>query len=430
MKLPIRVRSTLLLAAAISPPCDGYARPSDIAPQMQCLVDRGIIPGAVTLAWRDGHLIHQSAVGYRDIDQRVPMTRDTIFRLYSMTKPVTSVAIMMLVEQGRLTLDTGIDSLIPAFRDMRVYESGDVEHLVTVPVDRPITVRDLLTHSSGLTYHFTGTTPVHQYYRLHGVKRDTPVGTLPTDGPPARSLAELVERLGRAPLLRQPGQEFDYSYSTTALGHVIERVSGMPLDRFLETRIFRPLGMTHTSFFVQGPALRDFATLYLLDKGGLRMIEDSSATDYSNPARLLDGGGALASTAGDYLRFARMLANGGSLEGVRLLNPETVADMLRDHLPASAGGKGMRPTERFEFGYGFQIGNETTVAGETLPAGAAGWDGSGHTFFWVDPRRKEAVVGMTQVLSPTGLPIGIKQVSFRALQGKDDSTPPLCQPGN
>jgi CubicO group peptidase (beta-lactamase class C family) len=240
---------------------------------------------------------------------------------------------------------------------------------------------------------------------------------LPTDAPAAPTLEELVHRLAHAPLLRQPGEHFDYSYSTTVLGYVVERISGMPLDRFLQERLFDPLKMRHTGFFVAGEALDRFVTNYLWTGTRLQPIETRATTDYADPRRLLDGGGALASTAGDYLRFALMLVNGGELDGVRILKPETVALMMRDHLPAAAAGQGMIPGIRFEFGYGFAIGNASTAREGLFPEGAVGWDGSGNTFFWADPGRKLVTVFMTQVITPKGPPEPLKKLVYQAVYG-------------
>jgi CubicO group peptidase (beta-lactamase class C family) len=397
-----------------------------LLPDLRCLSDQGKIPGAVTLVAKNGKLIHASVVGFQDVASRTPMTKDTIFRLYSMSKPMTSVAIMMLMEEGKLALDDPAYKFIPAFKGARVYVSGDVDHMVTEPIRRPITIADLLTHTSGLTYHFTGDTPVHQYYRKHGVKRNTPVGSLPTDGPAAATLQELADRLARAPLLRQPGEQFDYSSSTTVLGYIVERASGTPLDHFLQHRLFGPLGMSHTGFFVDGAALEHFVTNYLWTGTELQAIETNDTTDYRERSRLLDGGGALASTAGDYLRFAQMLVNGGVLDGVRILKPETVALMFQDHLPPSAGGRGMIPGMRFQFGYGFAVGNESTAKEGFYPAGAVGWDGSGNTFFWVDPDRKLATVFMTQVITPKGPPAPLKKIVYQAVYGGTASPVKVC----
>lgn len=422
----------LILAAAIAVVSTQTVatepRQPSLESQLRCLTDEGKIPGAVVLVARNGKLIEQSQVGFQDIATRVPMTRDTLFRLYSMSKPITSVAVMMLMEEGKLALQDPLSRFVPEFKDTSVYVSGDVDHMVTEAVKRPITIADLLTHTSGLTYHFTGDTPVHQYYRKHGVKRDTPVGSLPTDAPAAPTLEELVHRLAHAPLLHQPGQQFDYSYSTTVLGYVVERASGLSLDRFLQGRLFEPLRMRHTGFFVQGSALDHFVTNYLWTGTELHAIETRETTDYRDPHRLLDGGGALAGTADDYLRFGQMLANGGQLDGVRILKPETVALMMQDHLPASAGGRGMLPGARFEFGYGFAIGNASTAREGLFPEGAVGWDGSGNTFFWVDPGRKLVTVFMTQVIAPKGPPAPLKRLIYDAIYGGGVATPACRRP--
>ena len=411
-------------AFALSRADAGSESVKSVEAAVRCLTDQGKIPGAVTLIARDGKLIFASAVGFQDVAARAPMTQATIFRLYSMSKPITSVAIMMLMERGQLRLDDPIYRYIPAFKDARVYAGGDVDHLATGPLRRAITIQDLLTHTSGLTYHFTGDTPVQQYYRKHGVKRNTPVGSLPTDAPAATTLEELVNRLAHAPLLHQPGERFDYSYSTTVLGYIVERVSGMRLDRFLQQRLFTPLGMTHTGFFVEGADLEHFATNYQWTQNGLASIETNDTTDYRDRDRLLDGGGALAATAADYLRFAQMLANGGELHGVRILRPATVALMFEDHLPASANTPPVAPGMQFQFGYGFAIGDASTARAGLLPEGAAGWDGSANTFFWVDRARRLVTVFMTQVIEPNGPAVLLKKVIYRAVY--DGQTAPAA----
>jgi CubicO group peptidase (beta-lactamase class C family) len=361
---------------------------------LQALVDEGAMPGAVAfIADRDA-VIEKVVVGYRDLAESKPMTEDTIFRLYSMSKPITSVAVMMLVEDGALTLDQPADEILPEFRDIRVYESGTLDDMVTVPADRPVTIRDLLTHTSGITYHFTGTTPVHQYYRKYGVLRDTPVGRTPADGEPAHSLDELVARIGKAPMLHQPGAEFAYSSSTTVLGAVIERVSGKRLDVLLQERVFNPLGMADTGFFIEDSDLDRFVTNYMMTDSGLQEIESPEDSDYRDHGRLLDGGGAIAGTARDYLRFVGMLANGGELDGNRLLSGETVKELFRPH----ARIKGLGP--EVDFGFGFAIGDDSTAESDMMPAETVGWSGSGNTFFWLWPESGKAVVFMTQVITP------------------------------
>jgi CubicO group peptidase (beta-lactamase class C family) len=352
------------------------------------------MPGAVVLIADRDSVLDKIVVGFQDIAEGLPMSEGTIFRLYSMSKPITSVATMMLVEDGSLALDQAVDEILPDFKDMRVYESGTLDDLVTVPVDRPITISDLLTHTAGITYHFTGTTPVHEYYRKYGVLRDTPVGRSPEDGEPAHSLDELVARLGKAPMLNQPGTEFAYSYSTTVLGGVIERVSGKTLDVFLQERIFFPLGMADTGFFIDDDDLHRFVTNYVMTDAGLKEIESPEDSDYRDHNRLLDGGGAIAGTAFDYLRFVRMLASGGELEGTRVLTAESVKMMFQPHTRVKSLGP------EIDFGYGFAIGDKSTAELGMMPAGTVGWSGSGNTFFWLWPNTGKAVVFMTQVITP------------------------------
>lgn len=356
-------------------------------------VDQGRIPGAHVIIAREGDRLIDVTVGYADVSSRTPLREDSIFRLYSMSKPITSVAIMMLAEQGKLSLDDPAEKYLPEWHDMRVYVSGGLDDMVTEPVARPITIADLLTHTSGITYHFTGDTPVHQYYRKYGVMRDTPVGRTPQDGPPARNLDELVERLGKAPMLHQPGEEFAYSYSTTVLGAIVERVSGERLDRFLEAHLFGPLGMTDTGFFISDAALARFTTLYSESPEGLTVTEIPANSDYRDTSRLLDGGGAIAGTAGDYLRFAQMLANGGTLDGTRFLREASVDAMFTPHVMIAGFGPDPIP-----FGYGFALGDAASDAAGGLPEGTASWSGSGNTYFFVDREHRAVALAMTHFL--------------------------------
>jgi CubicO group peptidase (beta-lactamase class C family) len=385
--------------------------------RLERLVAEGRIPGATVMIAQNSRTLADVTAGYRDVEARAPLFRDSIFRLYSMSKPITSVAILMLAEQGKLALDDPAEKYLPEWRDMRVYVSGGMADMVTEPVERPITIGDLLTHTSGITYHFTGSTPVHQYYREHGVMRDTPVGRTPEDGPPARNLDELVARLGQAPMLNQPGQEFAYSYSTTVLGAVVERASGERLDRFLERHLFGPLGMDHTGFFVRDPDLPHFTTLYTAGLDGLAVTELPARSDYRDPNRLLDGGGAIAGTADDYLRFAQMLANGGSLDGTRILSEESVAAMLVPRV--RIGGPG---ADTAWFGYGLALGTAQSERDGGLPAGGGSWSGSGNTYFFIDPRRRGVALLMTHFLGGAEVQRdlrGLVDRSYYLLAGSD-----------
>lgn len=398
------IRAVLVMTAALSVVVQGCGRSEPDAGAVAALdavlaefVAGQVMPGAVVIVVDDNDVVATSVTGWRDVAERQPMTEDTIFRWYSMSKPITSVATMMLVEEGKLALDQPVSSILPEFRDMRVYKSGDLDNMVTVALEREMTIEDLLLHTSGITYHFTGDGPVHQYYRKYGVMRDTPVGRTPEDGEPAATLDELVARLGAAPMLHHPGQIFAYSYSTTVLGAVIERVSGQTLDVFLAERIFAPLGMRDAGFFVDDEDVNRFVTNYMLTDNGLMEIESPEESDYRDHGRLLDGGGAIAGTAADYLQFVLMLANRGELNGVRLLRPETLEMMLTPHVTI----EGLGPP--LPFGYGFSITDDETAKSGMAPLGTVGWSGSGNTFFWLHPQTRDAVIFMTQVIVPPAL---------------------------
>lgn len=404
----MRLGHAAVLAALVAPVAV-HAQVPAVA-QLRADLDKAVaareIPGATVVIMRGDRVLADVTTGWADIEKKRPLRRDAIFRLYSMSKPITSVAIMMLAEQGKLRLDDPVSKYLPELANVRVYASGGLDDMVTEPVRRPMTIADLLTHRSGITYHFAGTTPVHQYYRKYGVMRDTPVGRMPGDGPPARSLDELVARLGKAPLLHQPGETFAYSYSTTVLGAVVQRVTGERLDLYLQRTIFAPLGMKDTGFHISNRQLPRFTTLY---GPGMAVVERPEASDYRDAARLLDGGGAIAGTANDYLRFARMLANGGTLNGKRLLSEKSVDAMFVPRTPMA----GMGP-QAMQFGYGFSIGDAASEASGLQPAGTASWSGSGNTYFFVDRRRKAVALLMTHVL---GNPVGVRASVNRAAIG-------------
>lgn len=367
---------------------------SPLATELQTLIDNGRLPGAYAVTMCKGTSIEAATLGWQDVESNILLHEDSIFRLYSMSKPITSVAVMMLVEHGRVALNDPVSAFLPPFQDMQVYVSGGLSDMAVEAVNRPITIRDLLLHDSGIAYHFSGNTPVHQYYRKYGVMRDTPVGRTPEDGPPAQSLDELVQRIGDAPLLHHPGTQFHYSYSTTVLGAVIERVMGQDLETALRALLFTPLGMTETGFFISDEQLPRFTTLYTSTPQGVAAAERPTQSDYRDQSRLLDGGGALASTAADYLRFMRMLANGGELDGRRYLSEEAVRDLFTPQIWIGSDGP-----RRIGFGYGFAIGDEDSQARGGQPARTASWSGSGNTYFLVDPDSGVIALLMTHVLT-------------------------------
>lgn len=365
------------------------------------------LPNSVLLMSVNGQQQWRSQHGVLDIEQQNVLPDNALYRLYSMSKPITSVAIMQLAERGKLALNDEVSRYLPAFANTQVYLAGDLNDMQFEPQRRPMTIRDLLSHSSGLTYHFTGNTPVHQYYRKNGVKRFTPVGSQPGDAPAAPDLATLVQRLADAPLLSQPATRFDYSYSTTVLGRIVEVVSGLNLEDYLQTNILQPLAMRDSSFFVTGERLDRFVSNYVMAEAGLKRIENRVNTDYQDLTRLLDGGGALASSAADYLRFASMLANGGSLDGVKILEPRSVYRMYYPEV-------NIEWQVTYPFGLGFAIGNEASEQAGKMPAGMYGWSGSGNTHFFVDPELHLAVVVMTQVIGDEDK-VGVKPAVVAAL---------------
>jgi CubicO group peptidase (beta-lactamase class C family) len=385
---------------------------------MQALVDSHQVGGLVTLVARDGRLVDLKAFGYQDVDAKTPMKADSIFRIASMSKPITSVAVMMLFEEGKLALTDPVSRYIPAFRDMKVLTRGAQGTEPTlVPARRPITIRDLLTHRSGLTYGFLDGAQVGGAYRDGGVNDGLTVVEVP--------LAENIDRLAKAPLVSQPGAEWHYSLSTDVLGRVVEVASGMPFDRFLRERIFSPLNMTDTSFDVSDVKWSRFVTVYTSDgNGGVRAMKDpesfgnthmSPTASYKTGKKYFSGGAGLTSTAQDYSRFAQMLLNGGVLDGVRLLGPKTVELMTTSHTldlnlantPVLGGGA--------EWGLGFKITSD--VGATQLPGsvGMYGWSGIYGTFFWVDPREK--LVGIMMVQRYPGPPAAgpFQALTYQAL---------------
>ena len=360
-------------------------------------VEPGKIAGCLTVVARDGHVAWASALGHRDAARRLPIAADTIFRIYSMSKPITSVALMSLYEEGHFQLDDPVAKLIPAWRDLRVYRGGNHPLWLTEPCARPMTVRDLLTHTSGLTYGFLERTNVDAAYRKLGV------------GGPAGTLRDMIDQLAELPLEFSPGTRWNYSVSTDVLGYLVEVLSGRSFDRFLEERIFAPLGMTDTAFAVPDDKADRLAASYRRapDKS-LELVEAADASPYRRPRTFFSGGGGLVSTASDYLRFAQMLLNGGVLDGERVLGPRTLALMTQNHLPgaqdlaALATGAFSETTyDGTGFGLGFWVLLDQARAQSVSSPGEFGWGGMASTVFWVDPAEDLIVLFLTQ-LTPSG----------------------------
>ncbi|HRO58191.1 MAG TPA: serine hydrolase domain-containing protein [Burkholderiaceae bacterium] len=351
-------------------------------------VDKKKIPGAVLLVARQGKVVYQEAVGVQDPGTGAPMAKDSIFRIYSMTKPIATVAAMMLVEEGRLLLEAPVATYIPSFKDMKVAveKAGPAGGAPTVemePARRPITVQDLMRHTSGLTYGFFGDSPAKRAYI------DAKIGSDDVDN------AEFADRIAAMPLGFQPGTTWDYSYSTDVLGRVVEVIEGKPLGAVLNERIFGPLAMADTAFHVSDASKQARIAEAFPDD---RTIGTGiSFYDPRVQGKFESGGGGLTGTAMDYARFAQMLLNGGELDGKRILSPATLGFMTSDHLGAAISkGKLYLPGAGYGFGLGFGV---RTAAGESPFASSVGeyyWGGAGGTYFWADPQQDLFVVFMMQ----------------------------------
>jgi CubicO group peptidase (beta-lactamase class C family) len=367
------------------------------------LTSSGKIPGWSIAIQRRSVLAHLSAGGHRDVAAGLPVEPGTMFRIYSMTKPVTAVAAMVLYERGDIELSDPVARFLPAFDQVRVFTGGSDVQPVTEPAVRPITLWHLLTHTAGLTYGFHRAHPVDALYRQAGHDIEAPAGCSP---------AEACETWARLPLLFQPGAEWNYSVATDVLGHVVEIVSGQSLGDFCADQIFRPLGMPDTTFTVLQRDWRRLARLYRITAAGRLTPDETLAATVTQADRGNFGGSGLVSTTGDYLRFAGMLLNQGALGGTRILGPQTVRFMLRNHLPDDRDlrsyGRPMNaesPLGGVGQGLGVSVVLDPVRAGYLTSPGEAGWGGAASTVFWADPAQDLLVVFMTQALPSAGLPI-------------------------
>ena len=367
-------------------------------------VDDGRLPGYLALVARRGRVVHVASAGKRDLESGAPVEPDTLWRIYSMTKPVTTVAAMMLWEEGALELKDPVARFVPSFADARVYLRGSAQKPLTVPLAEPVRIWHLMTHTSGLTYGFHHTHAVDEIYRAAGFEWSTP---------PGLDLARCCDAWAAMPLAFEPGAEWLYSVATDVLGRIVEVVSGQSLDAFFADRIFGPLGMADTAFFAAPEDHGRLAALYAPDpQTGRATRYDVMGNAALKPPDALSGGGGLVSTAGDSLRFARMLLGAGELDGVRLLGPRTVRYMTRNHLPGGADleafGRPLFAETTFEgvgFGLGFSV-VENPVAGKSpSSAGEFGWGGAASTAVWVDPAEELTVLVFTQLLPSSTHPI-------------------------
>ena len=375
----------------------------------QVMTDRyvggGYLPGLLTMVWRKGQLAHVGASGHMDLERDKPMREDAIFRIYSMSKPITSVALMMLVEEGLLGLDDAVFTHIPSFRSLGVYQSGmptllanQPPQFITSRPERHMKVVDLVTHTSGLTYGFMMRTAVDAAYRK------AKVNAFDTEG----GLDGMIDQLAQIPLEFSPGARWNYSVSIDVMGYLVQKLSGMSFGEFLRERLFKPLGMNDTAFYCPPEKLDRFCSCYQPGDGGrgLKLQDDAGKSPFAAPPKLEAGGGGLVSTAHDYMRFCRMMLNGGTLDGVQILSPKTVQLFSLNHLPEGRDLVSMAPPGAFsESGYdgiGFSIGCGVNVdVAKTRLPGSTGeyfWGGAASTAFWIDPKEDLTVVFMTQVM--------------------------------
>ncbi len=374
---------------------------------MEASVAHHEIAGGVMFVARNGKIVKLQPYGMQDIEAGKPMQADTIFRIASMSKAVTTVAIMMLYEEGHFLLHDPVSKYIPAFANSVVAvppPAGSVPDVkyVTVPVKRPIQIRDLLTHTAGLTYGDGLANEDYKKANLTGwyfANRDETIG-------------DAINRLAKLPLHGQPGDAWQYGYATDVLGYLVEVVSGMPLDRFVEERICQPLKMNDTCFFLPPEKAARLANVYGMEKGQLVLKESSAKTDYiQGPRKCFSGGAGLLSTANDYGRLLQMLLNGGELDGVRLLGPKTVELMQQNH----TGDKYRRDANGF--GFGFWVNGNLGYYGELGSEGAYGWGSAYYPQYFVDPKEKLIAFFMTQLMPASGCTLNqrFKVLTYQAL---------------
>ena len=378
-------------------------------------VDDGRLAGWLAAVTRHGQVAYVSTYGHRDREASAPVERDTLWRIYSMSKPITSVAAMMLYEQGAFELKDPVHRYIESFRGQRVYRSGSAQAPVTVPATEPVRIWHLLTHTSGLTYGFHHAHPVDAMYRAAGFEWGSPAGL---------DLAGAVDVWASMPLLFEPGTEWNYSVSTDVLGRLVEVVSGQPLDEFFADHIFGPLGMADTGVSVREPDHDRLATLYGAGPKRTAVRLDAWGEAVLSPPTMLSGGGGLVSSAADYHRFTQMLRNRGELDGVRLLGPRTVDYMARNHLPGGADletiGRPLFAETTFDgvgFGLGFSVVLDPAANKVLSSAGEFAWGGAASTAFWVDPVEDVTALFFTQLLPSSTYPIRtqLKQLVHQAL---------------
>jgi CubicO group peptidase (beta-lactamase class C family) len=356
----------------------------------------GKIPGSITLVARRGQACYLDIQGWRDVERRTPMTADTIVRIYSMSKPITSLAMMTLHERGLFSLGDPVHRYIPAWRNLRVWAGGSYPLFATVPPQRPMTIRDLLLHTSGLTYDFQRASNIDYAYRKLQVGNPQPGYTL----------QDMVDQLAQLPLEFSPGERWNYSLSTDVLGYLVQEISGQSLPDYLRSAIFEPLGMADTSFDIAPANAARLASCYERNSAKEMALNDDGQNSRFANTTFYSGGGGLLSTVGDYYRFCQMLLGGGMLDGARIVGPRTLAFMTGNHLPggadlsslATGGGFSESPFDGVGFGLGFATKLDPVRNGFPGSVGSYFWGGLASTLFWVDPLEQLVVIFMTQLM--------------------------------
>lgn len=347
---------------------------------MQAEVDAGRVAGIATLVWEQDQIVHRQQLGYQDIASQTPLAEDTLYKIFSLTKPVTAVAVLMLVEEGKLDLDAPLENYLPQFKNLQVASdlAADPDNLPTEPARHAPTVRELMNYTAGFTYgRFSESAVDTLYQRADLFRRDI-------------TLEQLVDRLAALPLRQQPGTQWHYSFSIDIQARLVEVISGQPYDRFLAERLFKPLGMQDTAYYVGADKAARLATSYQPGEDGLQALPRDH---WLSKPDLIMGGSGLVSSMDDYLRFARMLLNGGTLDGVRILQPETVEMMRSRQLPEDVAGPAWAPGNTF--GLNVAVVDEPAAAGY-LPAGTFWWWGIEGPWAWIDPDNQRIVLGMLQ----------------------------------
>jgi CubicO group peptidase (beta-lactamase class C family) len=379
-------------------------------------VDDGRLVGWQVLVTRRGRTVHSSTYGSRDLERGLPVEPDTLWRIYSMTKPITAVATMQLYEQGLVSLNDEVARWIPEFDGMRVLVGGNADLPKTVPATEPVRLWHLLTHTAGLTYAFTRSSVLDEIYGKHGAD---------SLADPDADLPQMCERWGSLPLLFNPGTAWNYSVATDVLGRVLEVVTGQTLEEVFAERILDPLGMQDTRWWVDGDDVHRLAALYVPNPStGKALRHDAMGDQALRPPKMLSGGGGLISTAADYARFTTMLVRGGELDGVRLLGPRTLAYMTRNHLPGGGTlvtlGRGQFAETAYDgigFGLGFGVSVDPVATKTTATAGEFTWGGLASTAFWVDPVEQLTAHFYTQLVPSSTYPIRtqLRQLVYAAL---------------